>query len=112
LPDAAGHVVQYLVPRHALPLSRAPLALAPQRIEDALGIRDLVEGGRALGAVAAAAARMHRVALELLDLEGRRVHVGQQPAAGLAVEADGRDQRVAPLHLARPRLGVELLPVV
>src|SRR5439155_1366114 len=80
------------VPRDALPLAGATLARAPHRITDALGIVDLVERGRALGAVAAAAAGMDGIALELLDSARGLVDVGEQPARRLAVEADGRNQ--------------------
>src|SRR5262249_50320512 len=110
--DAAGDVVEGLVPRHALPLAARPVALSPERVADARRIVDLVERGRALGAVAAAAAGMNGVALELLDSSRRPVHVGEQAARGLAVEADGRNQAVTTLDLPRPRDGVVLLPVV
>src|SRR6266404_4434521 len=112
VPDAPADVVEHRVPGHALPLALAASGRAPQRIEDALRIRDLVEGRRALGAVAAPAPRMHRVALELVDLEGLDVDVGEQPAGRLAVEADRGDELEAALDLARPRLAVQLLPVV
>ena len=46
-----------------------PLARAPEREQDAVGVGDLVERRRPLGAVAAARARVLRVALELADLE-------------------------------------------
>src|SRR5262249_1777722 len=101
-----------LLPGDALPLPLAARPRPAEGIEDALGIRHLVERGGALGAVAAAAAGMRGVALEFLDLEGALVHVGEQPAGGLAVEADRRDERVLPLHPPRPRARVELLPVV
>ena len=112
LPDAAGDVVEHLVPRHALPLAAAAVAGPAKRIEDALGVLHLIERGRALRAVAAATARVHRVALELLDLERGLIDVREESARRLAVEADRRDQRVTPLDLARPGNGVVLLPVV
>src|SRR6266403_1867313 len=112
LPNAAGDIVERVVPGHALPLPGTPGALAAHRVEDALGILDLIQGGRALGAVATAAARMHGVALELLDLQRLLVDVREQAAGGLAVEADGRDQLVASRNFLRPRDGIELLPVV
>jgi len=112
LPDPARDVVERLVPRDALPLAAATLARAPHRITDALGIVDLVERGRALRTVAAAAAGMDGIALELLDSARGLVDVGEQPARRLAVEADGRNQAIATLDLPRPRDGVVLLPVV
>ena len=101
-----------LVPGDALPLARAPRPDALQRVEDALRVVGLVDGRRPLGAVAAAAAGMHRVALELLDLQRGFVDVGQQPAGALAVEADRRHQGVAAGDLLRPELAVVLHPVV
>src|SRR4030095_5429135 len=102
LADAAADVVEHLVPGHALPLATAALAHTPQRIANALGVLDRVQRGRALGAVAAAAARVHRVALELLDLQRLLIDVGEQAARRLAVEADRRDERVATLDLLGP----------
>jgi hypothetical protein len=52
------------------------------------------------------------IALELADLPGLLVHVSEQPAAGLAVEAGGGHQVEAPFHLARPGGGIELHPVI
>jgi hypothetical protein len=75
--DAAGDVVQHLVPADALPLALPALPRALERIEDALGVLHLVERGGALGAVPAAAARMLGVTLELLDLERLLVDVGK-----------------------------------
>ena len=112
LANPAADVVEDLVPRDALPLAAAARALAPQRIENPLRILHLVERGWALGAVAPAAARVHRVALELLDAQRLLIDVGEQPAAGLAVEADRGDQRVAALDLLRPGDGIVLFPVV
>src|SRR5690349_5111499 len=66
LPNAAGDVVEHLVPRHALPLAAAARARPSKRIKDALGVLHLIERGRTLRAVAAATARVNRVALELL----------------------------------------------
>src|SRR5215469_11930544 len=91
--------------------SHWPSPRAPKRVEDAFGILHLVQGRGPLGAVSAAAARMLGVALELLDLEGLLVHVSEKPTGRLAVEADGRHQRVVPGHAARPGAGVELCPV-
>src|SRR5690606_22165822 len=65
----AGDVGERLFPRHALPLALAALAHALERVEDALGVVGLVVRGRPLGTVAPAAARMRRVALELLHLQ-------------------------------------------
>ena len=111
--DAGADLVEGLVPRDPLPLPlpRSPTRFIGYRI--ALGVVDLVEGGRALGAVAAAAGRVLGVALELGDLAGLLVEVGDQSARRLAVEAGGGDDRVVALDLALgPRLGVELGPVV
>ena len=111
-PDPAGDVVERLVPAHALPAVAAARARAPQRIQDAVGVGDLVERRRALGAVAPARARVLRVALELAHLQRLAVDVGEQPARRLAVEARRRDEHEALLHALRPRARVELDPVV
>src|SRR5262245_44548397 len=112
LADAHADVVEHLVPRDALPAPAAARADAAQRIADSLGVGHLVQRRRALGAVAPAASRVRRVALELLDRERLAVDVGEEPAARLAVEADRRDQGVAPLDLLGPRDRIVLFPVV
>ena len=96
--SASSHVTRSHSPAPRAPLRRSGIA-------DALGVVHLVERGRALGAVAPAAARMDGIALELLDAAGVLVDVGEEPARRLAVEADGRDEREAPLDLpsATPR---------
>ena len=55
---------------------------------------------------------MDRVALELLDFQRLFIYVGQQAAGTLAIEADGRDQHIAPRYLLGPGFGVILNPVV
>src|SRR5205085_4584871 len=73
---------------------------------------DLVEGGGSLGAVAAAAGGMNRVALQLPDLAAVLVDVRKQAAGGLAVEADGGNDEVVALGFSRPGEGFVLHPVV
>jgi hypothetical protein len=111
-PDAGGDVVEGLIPRDALPLAAAAWPDPPERMADALGVGDLVERGRPLGAGAPPAPRVGGVALELLDLQRVLVHVGQETAGRLAVEADGGQERVAALDPAGPGLRVVFLPVV
>ncbi len=110
--DAPGDVVECLVPRDGLPTSSAASAGSAKRVEDPVGIPDLVQRGRALGAVASARAGVLRVALELAHFERLRVDVGEQAAGRLAVEARRRDEHRPPLDSSRPRLRVELDPVV
>jgi len=112
LPDACGEGVERLVPRDALPFAAAARALALQGVQDAVGVLDLVERRRALRADAAAASRVHGIALEAADLPRLLVDVREQAARRLAVEADGRDEAHFALHAARPRLRVELDEVV
>ena len=76
-------------------------------MQDALVVVDLVERGRALGAVAAPTRGMERIALDPVDAAGLVVHVTHEPAGRLAVEAGGGHQGVMLLHSLRPSLGVE-----
>ena len=110
--DAPADVGERFLPAHPGPLAFAALPRPLQGVEDALRVVDLVDGGRALGAVAPAGRRMQRVAFELPDAQGVLVHVGEQAAGGLAVEADGGHQQVALLHPLRPLRDVVLAPVV
>ena len=100
------------LPVDPLELAGAPRTAALERVQDALGILHLVQRRRPFGAGAATAAGMHRVAFELLDLAGRLVDVGQQPAGRLAVEADRRHAAVVALDALRPGRRVEFRPVV
>ena len=50
--DAAGDIVQRFIPRHLAPLSLTPLAGAFERIENTIGVGDLRQRGRTLGAIA------------------------------------------------------------
>src|ERR1700686_685322 len=110
--DAWSEVVEHGVPGDAFPFALAAFAGAPQGIENALGVIDLVEGGGPFGAVASAAAGMGGVALELADEVGLLVDVGDQAASRLAVEAYRRDYRIMLFGLARPLRGIVLDPVV
>ena len=102
--DPGRDIVERLVPGAPLPPTGAALADPPERVQDPLGVVDLVDGRRALGAVAAARPRVRRVALHLGDGQVVLGHVGEQPARGLAVEAGGGDQHELARHLARMRL--------
>src|SRR5690348_16583689 len=86
-----GKGVQYLVPGDAFPPALAAPARAFQRVQDALWIVDLVDGGRTFGAIAPATARMVRIALQLLDAACLFIDIGQQSTGGLTVETDGGD---------------------
>src|SRR5205085_5249736 len=112
LADTPRDVVERLVPGDALEAVLAALADALHRVEDAVGIGDLVERRRSLRAVPPARAGVLRVPLELPDLERLLVHVREEPARGLAVEAPRRDEHVAPLDALAPRGLVHLPPVV
>src|SRR6185503_10700854 len=109
--DAAGDVVERIVPRHARPLAGAAIAVAPHWIEDAIRILELIRRHHALGAGTAAAARVQRVALDLADAQVLLVDVGEDAARRLAVEADAGNDPVAPPLLLRPagRLEVDVV---
>ena len=110
--DAATDVLERVLPRHRLETTRTARADALHRLQDALGILDLIDRRRALRARAAAAAGVHGVAFEAVDSPGVLLDVREQAARGLAVEADRRDERIALLDALRPCCAVELAPVV
>jgi hypothetical protein len=116
LGDGVAHpsrdLVEGLVPVDLNPLALAPFPGSFQRIEDPVGIGDLVDGGRPLGAVAAPRPGMLGVALELADLEGVPVDVGEEATRRLTVETGRGHEGIVLLHSIRPRPGVELHPVV
>ena len=112
LPYASRDVVQRLVPRHLAPLSRSPLAAAFERVEDPVGILELVGRDDALRARTAAAARVQRIALDLADLQLLLVHVGEDAARRLAVEAGTRDDPVVLPIFLRPARGLEIHVVI
>src|SRR5206468_12815867 len=64
LSNPPGDVIQRFVPWHLLPLPAAAIAGALQRIENAIGVVELIRCDDPLGAGPAAAARVERVALD------------------------------------------------
>src|SRR5262245_20119937 len=111
--DARGDQLQRLVPADLLPLPLAALADAPQRVQDAVGVVDLIERRRPLGAQPAATGRVDRVALELADGLRFLVHVGDESARRLAVEAGRWHQLVVSFDTpAGPAAGLDFDPVV
>src|SRR5262245_54600452 len=110
--DPAAEVAEHVLPAHLLELPRTPRSGPLERNEDALGVADLVERRRAFRARATAAPRMHRVALELYDLALLTVDEREEPAGGLAVEADRRNALVVTFDPLGPGARIELDPVV
>lgn len=110
--DASGDVVEHSIPGDALPLAFAAFAGTLERVQDSVGVGDLVDRGRAFGAVSPAGSGVVGVALELAHAAGGLVHVGQQAAGGFAVETGGGHHVVGFFLAARPGLGFILRPVV
>src|SRR4029453_12309137 len=81
--NAAGDLVERLVPAHAFPAARPAPAGAPERVEDPVGVVDLVERRRAFGTVATAAAGVQRVALELLNFQSLLIDITEQTTGAL-----------------------------
>ena len=103
--------LEHLVPGGALPLVRAARALALHRVEHAVRGPELVHYRHALGAQASPTCGVHGIALDLCDLSGLFVDVGEQPARRFAVEADRRDEPVVAFGPLWPSLRVVLDPV-
>ena len=103
---------EHLVPGGSFPLTFAARADSLKREENSFGIVDLIYRRRALGTVAPARTWVQRIALELLNLAGVLIDVGEQPASGFAVEARGRHKRVTALDFFRPAPGVVFDPVI
>ena len=110
--DTPRDVVDRLLPADPFPLARAAISDPSERVQDAIGIGDLIQRRRSLGAVAAARAGVLGIAFELGDFERGLVDVGQQAARRFAVETGGGHQHEPLLDPLRPGLRVELDPVV
>src|SRR5262249_46151331 len=110
--DAAGDIVESLIPTYLLPIAFAAFADAFQRMENTFGIVDLSESGRSLGAVAPATARMDGIALEFANLHRRFVDISKQSASGLAIEAYCGHEHVIALDAFGPFVGVQFSPIV
>src|ERR1700730_10695555 len=109
--DLGCECVEHFVPGGSFPLAFAARTDSLEREEYSLGIVKLIDGGRALGAVASARPGMQWIAFELLNLAGVLVDVGEQPASRFAVEAGGRHERVTALDFFGPAPGVVFGPV-
>src|SRR5207249_3244609 len=104
LPEPAADVVERLVPRDLLPFTGPARPVPLERIQDAIGIVELIRRHDALRARAPAAAGMERVAFDLPNVQRLLVDVGEDAARGFAVEADARNDPVmAPIFLGPAR---------
>ena len=112
LANARRESADDLIPSGALVLPRATRPTAFQRIQNALGVINLIQRGWALGAIAPARRRVMRVAFQLTDAIGFFVDPRHQPARGFAVEASGGHEAVVLVHFARPRFRVVFHPIV
>src|SRR5262245_26982358 len=88
LSNPRGKRIEDFIPGSALPFPGSAIPLALERVQDSLGVVDLVYGRGSFCAVPAARSGMKRVAFKLADLSGLLVYISQQTASGLAVEAD------------------------
>src|ERR1044071_2567340 len=66
--NSCSQIVEDLVPTYAFPISCTTFPDAFERIENSIGIVDLIQRRRPLGAIASARSRIFRIALELLNL--------------------------------------------
>src|SRR3970040_1104946 len=73
-------IVEHFVPTDTLPFTLTSFADALQGITYAIGIGDLVERRRSLGAIAATTAGMLRIALEAADTVGVLLDEREQTA--------------------------------
>src|SRR5437763_12852966 len=80
LANAAAEFLQNFRPGSSCPLACSARPATLHRIENAVRVVNLVDGGRAFGTQAAAAGRMFRIAFELVDLSRRLVDVSEQSA--------------------------------
>ena len=112
LADSPGDVVERIIPAHALPFALAALSGALHRVEDAIRVVDLVHRHPALGAVTPARGGVEGVTLDFSDFQIVLVHIGQQPAARLAVKTKGGHQHVVALDLLGPIGALVLVPIV
>src|SRR5208282_2054784 len=112
LAHALAESLQHLVPGSAGPLPSTARAGALHGIEDAIGIVNLGDGGRAFRAQAPAAGGMLGITFKLRDLSGSLIDIGKKAAGGLTVEADGGNELIMLFDAAGPRFGIVLNPIV
>ncbi len=103
---------QDALPGNSFPCAFASLSGSLQRIENAFGIVDLVDGGRAFGAVASPARGMVRISFHAPDRPRFLVYISKEAASGFAIEANRRNHGITLLDTARPGSGIVLDPVV
>src|SRR5271166_3241304 len=75
--DTRTEGLQHFVPRSPSPLSAAPRTGTLHRIQDAIGIMNLSDGGGAFCTKASTARGMHRVAFELRNFARFLVDIGE-----------------------------------
>ena len=83
---ALGDLIERVVPGNALPFARAARPEAAQRVHEAVGMIDQIDGHRADGTETSMIERRGRIALDLDELAV--AHVQQGAAAAVATAAD------------------------
>src|SRR6185437_7859187 len=109
---AAGNVIESFIPRDALPLSCAARADALERVTNPLGIVDLIEGSRSLGAISAPTPGMLRVALETPDMPGVLFNESQKATCSFTIEANRRNDVAMFFDFTRPLRSVVFDPIL
>src|ERR1700691_893696 len=112
LPDARAESLEHLIPRSPSPFPTAPRPRTLHRIKDAIGIMNLRDRCRPLGAKASAACGVFGIAFKLRDLSVFFIDIREKSARRFAIEADRRNKLIMPLNTTRPGFGIILNPVI
>src|SRR5580658_3225158 len=112
LPDARAESLQHFIPRSPSPFPSAPRPRTLHRIKDAVGVMNLRDRCRTLGAKASAACGVFGIAFKLRDLSGLFVDISEKSASRFAIEADGRNKLIMPFNATWPGFGIILNPIV
>src|SRR5438132_1347988 len=111
-PNSRCNIIKHFIPTDALPFSFTTFARTLQRIKNAIRISNLIQCRRPFRTIPPARSRILRIALELLNLIRIFVDVGEQSTRRLAVEARRWHELITPFLPPRPRLRIQLSPII
>ena len=111
-PNSRCNIIKHFIPTNPLPFSFPAFPASLQRIKNPIRISNLIQRCRPFRTIPPARSRILRIAFKFLNLVRVFVDVSEQPARRLAVKTSGRDQRITSLLPSRPRLRIQLSPII
>src|SRR5205814_2248833 len=111
-PNSRCNIIEHFIPTNPLPFSFPAFPASLQRIKNPIRISNLIQRRRPFRTIPPARSRIFRIAFKFLNLVRVFVDVSEQPARRLAVEARRWHELITPFLPPRPRLRIQLSPII